>query len=114
MKTITNLIAASLLAVATIVPATVAESAPISAPRPAVEGQSDITNAYWRRVCNYRRCRRVWVEPRYVRPRYVRPRAAVRGGHVRWCLNRYRSYNPATDSYRGYDGRYHRCHSPFR
>ncbi len=36
-----------------------------------------------------------------------------RGGHVRWCLNRYRSYNPRTDSFRGLDGRYHICISPY-
>jgi len=34
-------------------------------------------------------------------------------GHVQWCLNRYRSYNPNTDSFLGYDGRYHRCNSPY-
>jgi hypothetical protein len=34
--------------------------------------------------------------------------------HVRWCLNRYRSYNPRTDMFLGYDGRYHRCRSPYR
>ena len=42
-------------------------------------------------------------------PRY-RPRRA----HVRWCRNRYRSYNPRTDLFLGYDGRYHRCRSPYR
>lgn len=34
--------------------------------------------------------------------------------HVRWCLNRFRSYNPETDMYLGYDGRHHRCRSPYR
>jgi len=34
--------------------------------------------------------------------------------HVEWCLRRYRSYNPATDTYRGYDGFDHRCISPYR
>jgi hypothetical protein len=34
--------------------------------------------------------------------------------HVRWCLHRYRSYNPRTDMFLGYDGRYHRCRSPYR
>lgn len=33
--------------------------------------------------------------------------------HVRWCLRRYRSYNPRTDTYRGYDGYNHRCISPY-
>ncbi|HCL64878.1 MAG TPA: hypothetical protein DIC56_08590 [Rhizobium sp.] len=34
--------------------------------------------------------------------------------HVRWCMNRYRSYNPRNDTYFGYDGRFHRCNSPYR
>jgi hypothetical protein len=34
--------------------------------------------------------------------------------HISWCLNRYRSYNPATDMFFGFDGRYHRCRSPYR
>ncbi|MCX5481458.1 BA14K family protein [Kaistia geumhonensis] len=29
--------------------------------------------------------------------------------HVAYCQNRYRSYNPATDSFTGYDGRQYRC-----
>jgi type IV secretory pathway TrbD component len=36
------------------------------------------------------------------------------GNHVQWCLHRYRSYNPRTDMFLGYDGRYHRCRSPYR
>jgi hypothetical protein len=35
------------------------------------------------------------------------------GGHVEWCLNRYRSYDPGSDTYMGYDGYRHRCNSPF-
>lgn len=35
------------------------------------------------------------------------------GGHVEWCLNRYRSYDPASDTFLGYDGYRHRCNSPF-
>lgn len=34
--------------------------------------------------------------------------------HVRSCLRRYRSYNPRTDRYRGYDGRLYRCRSRYR
>ncbi|MGE0004298.1 MAG: BA14K family protein [Parvibaculaceae bacterium] len=33
--------------------------------------------------------------------------------HVSWCLDHYRSYNPRTDRYLGYDGDYHRCNSPY-
>ena len=35
------------------------------------------------------------------------------GGHVQWCLNRYRSYNPRTNTFMGYDGHRHRCNSPY-
>jgi len=35
------------------------------------------------------------------------------GGHVQWCLNRYRSYDPGTDTYLGYDGLRHYCRSPY-
>ena len=35
------------------------------------------------------------------------------GDHVQWCLNRYRSYNPRTDTYMGYDGYRHRCRGPY-
>ena len=34
--------------------------------------------------------------------------------HVNWCLSRYRSYRPSTNMYLGFDGRHHRCRSPFR
>jgi hypothetical protein len=34
--------------------------------------------------------------------------------HVQWCLNRFRSYDPASDTYLGYDGFRHRCNSPYR
>src|SRR5262245_19528681 len=34
-------------------------------------------------------------------------------GQVQWCLNRYRSYDPRTDTYMGYDGLRHRCNSPY-
>jgi len=35
---------------------------------------------------------------------YVAP-----GGNVAWCEAQYRSYNPATGMFLGYDGRYHPC-----
>jgi len=31
------------------------------------------------------------------------------GGHVEACLNRYRSYDPQSDTFMGYDGYRHRC-----
>ena len=33
--------------------------------------------------------------------------------HVTWCEQNYRSYNPGTDTYLGYDGAYHYCVSPY-
>ena len=33
--------------------------------------------------------------------------------HVEWCHNRYRSYNERRDAYKGYDGLWHRCISPY-
>ncbi len=44
---------------------------------------------------------------------YYHPPARRHSRHVRWCLNRYRSYRPATDTFRGYDGYDHRCRSPY-
>jgi hypothetical protein len=37
---------------------------------------------------------------------------AYGGGHVEWCSQRYRSYDPGSDSYLGYDGLRHRCVGP--
>ena len=34
--------------------------------------------------------------------------------HVRWCLNRYQSYDPSSNTFLGYDGDRHRCRSPYR
>jgi len=33
--------------------------------------------------------------------------------HVEWCHDRYRSYNERRDAYKGYDGLWHRCISPY-
>ncbi|WP_342641813.1 BA14K family protein [Rhodoligotrophos ferricapiens] len=40
-------------------------------------------------------------------------RGAAASSHVAWCQQRYRSYNPATDTFTGYDGRQYRCNSPY-
>jgi hypothetical protein len=41
--------------------------------------------------------------------------APLDGGtaHVAWCTARFRSYDPTTDTYRGFDGLRHRCESPY-
>ena len=33
--------------------------------------------------------------------------------HIEWCLDRYRSYNPATNTFMGYDGYAHECRGPY-
>ena len=33
--------------------------------------------------------------------------------HVRWCLNHYRSYDPSSNTFMGYDGYRHRCRGPY-
>lgn len=33
--------------------------------------------------------------------------------HIEWCLSRYRSYNPATNTFTGYDGYQHECRGPY-
>lgn len=43
---------------------------------------------------------------------YVVPRRGSR--HVRYCLNRYLTYNVRTNTFRGYDGYLHQCRSPYR
>jgi len=62
-----------------------------------------------------------YYRPYYYRPYYYQPYyyqsysyAPVRSRHVRYCLNRYRTYNMRTNTFRGYDGYLHRCRSPYR
>lgn len=33
--------------------------------------------------------------------------------HVRWCSDRYRSYNPRNNTWVGYSGRVYQCNSPY-
>jgi hypothetical protein len=40
---------------------------------------------------------------------YAPPVQAVPGNSVGWCEQHYKSYNPATGSYLGYDGLHHAC-----
>jgi hypothetical protein len=60
------------------------------------------------------------VYPRYAYPRYrydPYPRYRVRvagGSHVAWCSARYRTYNPATNTYFRRVGVPAVCHSPYR
>jgi BA14K-like protein len=113
------------VAVTFAVPAGGAMSMPIGQPEISPAQTSAIQEAAWRRVCSRARCHRVWVGPRrhwrspriVVRPRVIirpAPRVVRGNRHVRWCDNRYRSYNRATDQFLGFDGQYHYCNSPYR
>lgn len=55
--------------------------------------------------------RGIEVYPRHTAPRYKRGRRG--SAHVRWCDNRYRSYDIYTDTFQPYKGRRKRCNSPF-
>jgi len=39
--------------------------------------------------------------------------SGVSSAHVRWCLNRYRSYNPRTNLWVAFSGKKHQCDSPY-
>jgi len=56
---------------------------------------------------------RVYLGGHFYSDDYYGGREYVYGGHVEWCLNRYRSYNPRTNTFMGYDGYKHRCNSPY-
>lgn len=49
---------------------------------------------------------------RYHEPAY-RPYRSSWRLHVNWCFDRYRSYDADRDAFRGYDGRWHKCNSPY-
>ncbi len=55
-----------------------------------------------------------YATPWWGAPIVVVPAPRRRSRHVRWCLDRYNSYKPSTDRFLGFDGRYHRCRSPYR
>lgn len=44
---------------------------------------------------------------------YAPPPRAYGNRHVRWCLDRYRSYNPRTNTWVAYSGRVNQCISPY-
>jgi hypothetical protein len=54
----------------------------------------------------------VYVQPApvYQQPVYVQPGY---NAHQQWCLQRYRSYNPQTDTYLSTSGVYKYCNSPY-
>ena len=127
MSKIRNFVMASALAFATIAPLSVAEAAPIAAVPLHIDKSVDVAQVaycgrwgcrrgrYWgpRRYYGARRYwgpRRVWVAPVIIAPRVI---YRGRNAHVRWCLNRYASYNPRNNTFLSYDGYYKRCVSPY-
>lgn len=54
--------------------------------------------------------RRIYIDPA---PDYPEPVRVLSRAHVRWCLQRYRSYNPRTDLYLARRNVYRRCISPY-
>ncbi|MDF0664034.1 MULTISPECIES: BA14K family protein [unclassified Rhizobium] len=42
------------------------------------------------------------------------PQPSLSAAHLAWCGERYRSFDPATDSYRSYSGETRECSSPFQ
>lgn len=56
-----------------------------------------------------------YYQPYYYQQPYYYPSYAGGGSrHVRYCLNRYRTYSPRSNTFIGYDGYRHRCRSPYR
>lgn len=55
--------------------------------------------------------RRVYIDPA---PDYPDSAGVLPRAHVRWCMQRYRSYNPRTDLYLARKNVYRRCLSPYR
>ena len=54
-----------------------------------------------------------WVGPAIGTTIVIQSRANSQSAHVNWCLDRYRSYNPNTDMFLAYSGRYKPCISPY-
>jgi len=128
MSAIQNVIFGCAITVAsTFAPLGASQAAPFPMPDVQTEGNGALTKVQtfcfgyhcgWeRRHYRPRYYYRDHYRPRpYYRPRYERPRYYYGGGraHVRWCLNRYRTYNPATDRYHAGRGIYRVCYSPYR
>ncbi|KQV33020.1 BA14K family protein [Rhizobium sp. Root1204] len=51
------------------------------------------------------------ADPLQKKPQPVRP--ALSTAHLQWCVERYRSFDPATNSYRSYSGETRTCRSPY-
>jgi hypothetical protein len=125
MSRIRNLVLGCAMSLASaIAPVSTAQAIPLAVPDMKVEARTDIQKVqsfcfgdgcrYERR--HYRRHYDRYERPRHYRPRYERPRyyGGGRNAHVRWCLNRYRTYDPGTNRYHAGGGIYRACYSPYR
>ena len=127
MSKIRNLVFGCAMGIASAVaPMGAAEAVPLAVPDMNVQTKSDVTQAQVEFCVGYG-CRPRYYhrrhyrphygyERRYYRPRWERPRyyGGGRRAHVNWCLNRYRTYDPATNRYHAGGGIYRVCHSPYR
>lgn len=129
MSKIKNLVFGCVMGIASaIAPMGAAQAVPLAVP---LQAKSDVQKAQvefcvgygCERPRYYRRHHRPhygWEERRYYRPhyrpRYERPRyyGGGRNAHVRWCMNRYRTYDPYTNRYHAGGGVYRMCYSPYR
>ena len=128
MSKIRNLVFGCAMSIASaIAPMGAAEAVPLAVPDMKAQAQSDVTKAQmelcmgygcgWERPYYRRHHYRPYYgyERRYYRPRYERPRYyGGRNAHVRWCMNRYRTYDPYTNRYHAGGGVYRLCYSPYR
>ena len=66
---------------------------------------------YWHRGCYVERPDGAWVgvSSRYCDTEYYEPAPPVAGDPVAYCMQRFRSYDPASGTYLGNDGYRHPC-----
>ncbi|MGB3812753.1 MAG: BA14K family protein [Shinella sp.] len=135
---IRNLVFGCVMGIASaIAPMGAAQAVPLAVPDLKMQTNSGVQKAQVEfcvgygcdRPRYYRRHHRPYYgyERRYYRPRYERPRyygerhyerpryyGGGRNAHVRWCMNRYRTYDPYTNRYHAGGGIYRACYSPYR
>jgi len=78
----------------------------------AAEGQRRSGGYYsWRRGCYVERPDGAWVRvsARYCGPAEYVPAPSVAGDPIAYCMQRFRSYDPVSQTYLGFDGLRHPC-----
>lgn len=123
MSKIRNLVFGCAMGIASaIAPMGAAQAVPLAVPKVETKGvvtQAQYCYGYgcgWERPRYHRRHYRprYGYERRHYRPRYERRHYGGRNAHVRWCSNRYRTYDPYTNRYHAGGGVYRMCYSPYR